>query len=622
MLDTLRQGAQGWVSKVLMGLLVLSFAIWGVGGFEGYGSGTLATVGDSEVTVQEFANLYDQAQRNAQQSGQRVTADQVLAQLLATAAVDDEASRYGLGISSDRVAREIAKNQAFQSSSGVFDRERFQALLMNARMNPDDFIEDVRRNLVRGQIAESIGAGMEAPKPMVEAIYRLRNEERTISYLVVDDAAIEPVGEPGEAALQAYFEENKARFRAPEYRKVALLTLDPAAIAEPEALTEEALKAEYERRKAGFEQPERRRVEQIRFDDAASAEAALKKVQEGQTFAAVATESGKEVTDLGLKTKAEFIDAAMAEAAFGAAVNTPLAVTEGAIEPSLIQVTAIEPGKVTPLADVEERLRTELATRAAREKVNDLYDQVEDERAGGATLEEAGKKLSLPYRIIEAISEDGKTPDGGAISDIANLPQLVREAFQSDIGVENSPVRGQADSWSFFEVLDITPARDRTLDEVRDEAVAAWKEAETESRIAAAADKLFERLKAGTTLEALAAETGKPVLTVEQVKRGPPPTGLTANAAAQAFAGPEGHVANADGDGHNRIILRVDRLVAPAFFAEADDAKTIREQLKTAFENDVLGTFNQQLREGRAISVNNAVYQQVVGQLSGQLPPQ
>jgi peptidyl-prolyl cis-trans isomerase D len=171
-------------------------------------------------------------------------------------------------------------------------------------------------------------------------------------------------------------------------------------------------------------------------------------------------------------------------------------------------------------------------------------------------------------------------------------------------------------------VLDITPARDRTLDEVRDDVVAAWKEAETESRVSAAADKLFERLKAGATLDALATETGKPVLSVEQVKRGPAPAGLTANAVAQAFAGPEGHVANADGDGHNRIILRVDRVVAPAFFAEADDAKTIREQLKAAFENDLFGTFNQVLREARATSVNNAVYQQVVGQLSGQLPPQ
>ena len=68
MLDQLRQGAQGWVSKLLMALLVLSFAIWGIGGFQGYRAGTLATVGDQEVTMQEFARVYDNAQRSAQQS--------------------------------------------------------------------------------------------------------------------------------------------------------------------------------------------------------------------------------------------------------------------------------------------------------------------------------------------------------------------------------------------------------------------------------------------------------------------------------------------------------------------------------------------------------------------------
>jgi len=622
MLNQLRQGAQGLTSKVLIALLVLSFAIWGVGGFEGYGAGTLATVGDQEVTVQEFANLYDQAQRVAQQSGQRANADQVLGQLLAAAAVDDEASRYGLGISGDRVAREIAKNTAFQNAGGTFDRERFDALLVNARIDRDDYIEDVKRDLVRSQISESIGAGVEVPQPMVEAIYRLRNEERTISYFVVDGQTIEAVGAPSEAGLQAYFEDSKARFRAPEYRQLALLTLDPAALADPEAVSEEELAAEYQRRKAGFEQPERRRVEQVRFADAAAAEAALKKTEAGQSIAAIAEEAGTEVTDLGLKTKAEFIDSAVADAAFAAEMNTPVAVSEGAIEPSLIQVTEIEPGTVTPLEDVEPRLRTEIATRTAREKLSDFYDQVEDERAGGATLEEAAEKLSLPHRVVDAVSEDAATPDGGRISDIPSLQQVLREAFLSDIGIENSPIRTEGDSWVFFEVTDITPARDRTLDEVRDEVVAAWTASETESRIAQRADALLQRLEAGENLDALAAEIGKPVLTVEQVKRGAPPAGLTANAINQAFAGPEGHAANADGEGHNRIILRVDRVVVPGFFAEADDAKAIRSQLSTALENDILATFHQQLRENRKISVNNAVYQQVIGQLTGQVPLQ
>ncbi len=116
----------------------------------------------------------------------------------------------------------------------------------------------------------------------------------------------------------------------------------------------------------------------------------------------MAQESGVEVTDLGVKAKAEMLDPAVAEAAFAAEQDKAVAVIEGALQPSVIRVTAIEPGSVPTLAEVAPQIRKDLATRAARDRVQDLYDQVEDERAGGATLEEAATKLSLPYRVVDA----------------------------------------------------------------------------------------------------------------------------------------------------------------------------------------------------------------------------
>lgn len=622
MLNTLRQGAKGWVSKILMGLLVLSFAVWGVGGFEGYGAGTLATVGGEEVTVEDYARLYDQAQRLAQQSGQRVNADQVLGQLLLGAALDDEANRYGLGISDDRVAAEIAKSPEFHDASGAFDRERFNVLLLNARMDPDAYIEEVRRGLVRSQFAGSIDAGLQVPQPMVEALYRLRNEERTISYVVVDETAIEPVGEPTEAELQAYFEDNKSRYRAPEYRQLALITLDADTLADPAAVTEDEVQAEYRTRAANLAQPERRRVEQITFDSADAANEALGAIDAGEDFAAAAAAHGGSVTDLGLKARVEFLDPAVAEAAFAAGPNVAVAVTENALQPSVIRVTEIETGSTPSLEELEPRIRKDLATRAARSSLSDLYDQVEDERAGGATLEEAAKSLELPYRVVDAVSAAGATPDGGQVTDIPNQREVLQEAFLTEIGIENSPIRADGDSWVFYDVTDITPARDRTLDEVREQALADWRLAETEKRIAEKADALLERLRAGEPLATLAAEIGKSAATVEGVKRGAAPAGLTGNAVNQAFAGPEGHAANADGEGSSRILVRVDRVIAPAFFAETADAQQISEQLSGALQNDVVAIFNQQIGNSRSVDINNAIYRQLVGQLSGEAPPQ
>ena len=138
----------------------------------------------------------------------------------------------------------------------------------------------------------------------------------------------------------------------------------------------------------------------------------MKQIEGGEDFAAAATASGVEVTDLGVKTKAEVLDPVVADAAFSAELNKPILVTEKALEPSIVRVTSIEAEKVTTLAEMSERIRQDLATRAARESAHDLYDQVEDERAGGATLQEAGTKLKLPYRVVDAVSADLQAPDG------------------------------------------------------------------------------------------------------------------------------------------------------------------------------------------------------------------
>jgi peptidyl-prolyl cis-trans isomerase D len=614
MLDQLRQGAQGWVSKVLMGLLVLSFAIWGIGGFTGYGAGTLATVGDTEVSVRDYARIYDQARRNAAQAGQTIRHEQVLSILLSNAAMDDAASEYGLGVSDDRVATEIAKNPAFARPDGSFDRDRFAFVLDNAGMNRDDFVQDMRRELVRNQISDTIGAGLEVPEPLVAALYRLQNEERAVSFIVIDAASIDPIGAPADSDLQAYFDDNKDSFQAPEYRKLALLSLDPAALADPNAVSAEDVAAEYERVKSTLTQSERRRIEEIRFPTAEAAEAAMKRIEAGEDFAAVAAASGTEVTDQGVKTKAEMLDPVVADAAFAAIQDKPVLVTEGAIEPSIVRVTSIEPEKVTTLAEAEANLRKELATRAARESAHDLYDKVEDERAGGATLEEAAANLKLPYRVVEAVSADLKASDGTTITDIPAAQEVVKEAFESDVGVENSPIRGDGESWVFYDVLEVTPARARTLDEVRDQVVQAWTAAETERRISELTNSLLDRLKKGETLAKIASETGKTVQTLEGVKRNQPANGLTVNAVNQAFAGPEGHVAAAEGNGTDRILLKVDRVTAPAFFPEAADAAAIREQIGEALKNDLLVTYNRQLLDTRATSVNSAVYQQLSGQ--------
>ena len=632
MLDSMRQAAGGWTAKVLLGLLIASFAIWGISGqFFGYGTGTVASVGQSEVTATSFDRalrqrmlaLGQQLQRGVSLEQARALGipEQVLAELVSQAALDDQARLFNLGISQDMLAREIAANPSFQSVGGTFDRTRFQAVLRNARSTEADYISDLKGTIVRRQLAGAIAGDITAPKPLTEALYRYQNETRTISYLTVGKDAIEPVGEADDAVLFSYFDQNKSRFRAPEYRSLGIIMIDPKSVADPDAVTAEQIQAAYDAQISEFTKAERRKIQQIRYENEDAAKAAMRLAETGTDIVelAKANKLTERDIDLGLKAKVEIVDIAVAEAAFKAPADRIVAVYDGTLGPALIRVSEIQAGSVTPFTDVQDRLRGEIAEKISGDKVLDLFDSIEDERAGGSTLAETAAKLNLTYQKIDAVAADGSAPDGSAVTGLPEQQALLFDAFQSDIGVENDALRSGSEGYVFYEVLDITDDRDRSLEEARSDVVAAWQAEEISARIGARAEELVDMLKGGATIGAIATEIGGQVKTATDVKRSGDAKGLSANAVAQAFAGPEGHVANADADdGPQRFIVRVDAISAPAFFAESQDAEFITTQLGQAMQNDILQAYSGHLINQRKISVNSAVYRQLTGQTQQQ----
>jgi len=630
MLDRMRQATGGWTAKILLGLLVVSFGIWGVSGqFAGYGSGTLATVGDHEVTAAQFdRTLRTRMQQLSQQMNRGLTMEQaramglpqqVLSELVAQAALNDQARAYNLGVSDEKLAEEIASDSTFQGLSGSFDRQRFQALLRNAGLREQDYIADMRQEMVRQQIAAAIASDLNAPQPLVEALYRYQNETRDVSFVTVDASAIEPVGQPDEETLRAYFVDNQSQFRAPEYRSLGLINVDPNAVLDPASIPQEDVRQAYEDEKASFTVPEKRRVLQIRFANETEAQAAAAALDAGKSFEDIAQERGiaPASLDLGMKTRAEFVDSAVAEAAFATEAGKTATVFDSRLGPAIIKVSEVVPGSTQAFAEVEDTLRQEIAQRRGNDEVLTLYDRIEDERAAGSTLQEAARKLDLTYRTIENVAADGTGMDGSEI-EVPGGDAVIQDAFQSDVGLENDPIRTRDGGYVFYEVSGITPARDRTLEEARAEAVAAWQDEETASRIRGKASALLQQMQDGKSLADVAGEIGKSVQTASGITRqagNDPSSALSGNAVQQAFAGPEGHIANAEGkDAPNRVLLHVDGVSAPAYFAESSSAQQLRQGLTQSLQTDLLQAFNAHLLEEKPVSINQSIYAQLTGQ--------
>ncbi|MGK9281714.1 SurA N-terminal domain-containing protein [Sinorhizobium meliloti] len=629
MLDSLRNAAQTRVVKGLLALLILSFMVWGGQTLMVPSTpNAVVTVGDIKVSVSDFRLAYERQiallsrQLGTPLSRQQAQAfgveNQVYAQLVAGAALDQLATDMNLGLSEDRLARLIGEDPAFHGVNGQFDRLTFSSVLRNAGLTEQDYINNRSQVAVRSQIVDALTDGYTAPKILVDAIGNYRHETRTIDYLLLSNANIDAVKTPGDEVLAPWFESRKANYRAPEYRKISYIKLEPEDLAAPDAVTEEELRADYEKRKESYRTPATRTVEQLTFPSREAADAAAAKLAAGTSFDDLVKAEGKTSADvlLGDFTKERMPDAKIADAAFAVAQDggtTP--VVEGAFGPVILRVTNIRPDAVRSFDEVKEELRNEIALDAAREQLVGLHDKIEDERAGGVTVKEIAEQLKLKLVTVDAVDASGKDQNGDEVKDLPEPRALLQEVFKADVGTDTLAVNIGRDGSAWFDVEEIIPARDRTLDEVRDEVAADWTAEQQRAALAAKAKELKERIEKGAKLADIASELGLVVETKTGLTRGTNDASLSPAAVIAAFGGPNGHVANAPGiGGDGQVLMQVTSVEEKAPADALDNDSSQIEAIARASGDDILDQMVSTLQTAYGVSINQSLAETALAQ--------
>src|SRR4029079_2501476 len=424
MLRGIHKASSGWVGKgimaVVMGLIAISFAIWGIGDiFRGFGQSSFAEIGDATVSAEQFRNYYnDKLNQLGRRMGRPITPDQaralgldrqILGQLIAETALDQKAKQMHLGISDEQVSQSIMSEPAFQGVNGKFDRARFEQVIRDAGFTEPRFVQEQRSVTMRLQLALSLTGDLKPPTTAEKAINIFRNEKRTADVIVLSEAQAGEIAEPTPEVLQKYFEERKALFRAPETRKVTPLSLTPAELARWETVDDQDGKAYYEQHKAQFGTPERRHVRQILFPNAEEAQAAADKIAQGASFEDIVKQRGLKDsdTDLGTVTKADVIDPAVADAAFALKDGETSAAVQGKFGTVIVQATNIQPANQQTSEHAAAQLKQNPALDPPRRKLGDLRDKIEDERAAGSTLAETAKKVGLQATAVDSLDRSG-----------------------------------------------------------------------------------------------------------------------------------------------------------------------------------------------------------------------
>ncbi|MCF4164621.1 SurA N-terminal domain-containing protein [Zavarzinia compransoris] len=631
MLQSLRKGASTWVVRIFLGILMVSFGIgiWqGNSLFQGGSDDAVAKVGETEVSVQDFQRAFDRELRQLQtQLGGSFTREQalafnvqgaVLSQLVSDSTIREAARLFGVRAPDSLVARQIAAIPAFHDIAGKFDGDRFRQVLAQASLTEEALTSQIRGEMLRRQLYGPAGTGAQAPTVLAETLYRHRNERRKIDYFMVSPDAAGTIDTPDAAALQAYYDAHPEAFTAPEYRAVTLLAIDPAEVAKSIPVSDEAVAAAYEEHKADYVIPEKRDVAQMVLSDEATGQQAIADLAAGQDFAAVAkARAGVDEADtkLGLVTR-DGLPAELADAVFAATEGTVGGPVQTLLGWHVFKVQAVVPGSARPLAEVRDELVRQISGDQALGRVSDLGKSLQDEIAGGATLEEAGERLGVPVTRIPAVDAEGKTPDGETVPGLDASTELLPALFASDVGLDGDILDTDAGGYVVARVDGITPSALKPLDTVKAEVTAAWTAQERATRQQALANRLVEAIDGGQSIAEAAKGVGAELATVGPGTRTGDPqfSALPPGLITLLFDKPAGKAASmAATNGSDIVVGTVTEVVPADPAADGEGVKAVREKLRADMAGDLAATFEADLRQRFGVTVNETLLNGLLG---------
>lgn len=617
MLSSIRSKTSSLVAKILFALLIVAFALWGIGDIfrSDQAQKPVATIGNIKYSQNEFRRDLKQAMDRfaAQMQGMHFTAQQfaqfggvaqVIAQAVNRSALKVYAEDHGLGVSQATAVAEIQADPQFQNEQRQFDRNRFMLALDQLGLSEAGYVNEVRSDLVNQALYRAALSGIAVPKTLAEDVYLYEAEERTADVLVIPTASMTGIAEPDDAALQAYQKEHADKYKAPEYRAATVLQVSPEDLVPDITVTDDEIAQEYEAQKASFSSPDIRELEQVVIQDQAQADKIEEAIKGGAAFAdAVKQVTGGDPVGLGKVTKeklpAEIADPVFAVAAGG--VSAPLKSPFGI---HVVHVISSEPATTKTLDEVKDQLKHTIALNKATESLDSIVKQLDDTLAGGASLEEAGAKLKMKVTKVDSVDDAGKDPKGTATGLTPDVLQLV---FSTDAGNQSAVTPLNDGSYAVVQVTSATPPADKPFDAVKAEVKADWLAEEQRKAAAAKAKEIAEKAKS-TDLQAEATALGLTVTKSASFTRdkGDPANGIGTGLAASLFAVKLGETAVGESkDGP--VVAKVTAVTPPDPAAHPDDVATMTQGVGNQIRNDLAAQFSEALRQEVKPQVNEDV---------------
>lgn len=569
MLQSIRDRAQGWLAGVIVTLICIPFALWGVQEYLGGGGNVVvAEINGEEIGVGAYRQAYQNYRQQIERLlGESVDVDQLnqerikldaLNQLVDSEVLRQAAWRSGMRISNKQLAEAIQAFPAFQVD-GAFSNARYEQGLRNLGMGATGFEGQLRRDLLNEQLRQGLLNSGFVTESERNAAARLKYQTRTVQYATL---AVDPVKDAlqiSDQDIETFYKERIATFTTPEMVKISYLELRLEDLAKEVPVDDATVAAEYQVRRDSYKVPEERdanhiliAVDQVATESEEAegrkrAEDLLAKVRAGEDFQALAKEYSEDLASkhdggaTGRIRRGE-MEPQFEEAIFSMGPGEiKLARTSFGFH--IIRLNEVQPERIKALDEVREELRNQIQKERAQDLLYERIDQLANlAYENPHALDAAAHALGLEIKTAGPFSRQGSSDvdeqvqsfleslDLGedaqvgidANNQITNNPKVLAAAFNPLVleeGQNSDLIELGSDRFAVLRVAEHLPAAPRPLQEVKEEVTAALRLERATERVSEQGEALITELRGGKTLEQVADTHNLSLERVESVGR-------------------------------------------------------------------------------------------------------
>ncbi len=600
------------IMSIVVGLLLVSLAIWGVSdAFTPQTKDAAAMVGKEKITLLEFDKYFKRrlSDENKEQP-QRLTTKQayargfhqvVLNQLITEKLIQLDADDLGIDVNR-RDARDFVEGMdVFNNEiTGKLDEGKLLQRLAqsNSRTSKKQFEQDVFQALRQQQTLSAIAAGIIAPGDFAEQQFKFMTEQRKVKYLRLTSNAVSTPADPGDEALQTYIDKNPAGFTAPEYRRFTVLRMEVDDIVPDMEASDEEIKDQFEYKiDVGLlGTQETRSITQIVAGNEATANLVTAALNDGKS----ANEITKQYELEAPIVYEDVLAGATSDPKTGELAFTLQQGKAQSLQGSFatwysVIVTNVTPKLIPNIAAETESISLEIRTEKAKKTIYDMQKEIQRGLDEGMTLEEVGKANAIGVASYDFVSRLGETEASQKMIGKDDAPGvseddlILVELFTSDVGFEGDIFETTKKGVAAIRVDGIKDSKQREFTSIRDQALKAWRLEATYEALGELQDTLAAKVNNGETLDAIATsiDNGAKVEEVSMLRAAPLP-GLSGQLLVRLFEARKGQTIRGTGDnGLDRIIGKITEITPNTDILIGDVESSLTEKAAEAINNDI-----------------------------------